>query len=212
MKALFALLLIGILTTGAVVAQTSSAVVAVDVNKNSSLSINGSSNIVNFTLTQSSENFIQKNMIITASQNDKKLYLSENRLIVPVKSFTSSNKMALRDFYKLLKSDEYPTMDIQLNHIDLPENPKLTTGVAVVDVTITEVTKKYQFPIKTEKNGTRYIFDIEKHINIRDFGLEPPVQMMGMLKVDEMININLKMICNIQPAESAQLNLSGSSE
>ena len=53
---------------------------------------------------------------------------------------------------------------------------------------------------------------IEKHINIRDFGLEPPVQMMGMLKVDEMININLKMICNIQPAESAQLNLSGSSE
>ncbi|HBG79546.1 MAG TPA: hypothetical protein DDW74_02340, partial [Porphyromonadaceae bacterium] len=178
----------------------------------SSLSINGSSNIVNFTLTQSSENFIQKNMIITASQNDKKLYLSENRLIVPVKRFTSSNKMALRDFYKLLKSDEYPTMDIQLNHIDLPENPKLATGVAVVDVTITGVTKKYQFPIKTEKNGTRYIFDIEKHINIRDFGLEPPVQMMGMLKVDEMININLKMICNIQPAESAQLNLSGSSE
>lgn len=212
MKALFALLLIGILTTGAVVAQTSSAVVAVDVNKNSSLSINGSSNIVNFTLTQSSENFIQKNMIITASQNDKKLYLSENRLIVPVKRFTSNNKMALRDFYKLLKSDEYPTMDIQLNHIDLPENPKLATGVAVVDVTITGVTKKYQFPIKTEKNGTRYIFDIEKHINIRDFGLEPPVQMMGMLKVDEMININLKMICNIQPAESAQLNLSGSSE
>lgn len=146
MKALFALLLIGILTTGAVVAQTSSAVVAVDVNKNSSLSINGSSNIVNFTLTQSSENFIQKNMIITASQNDKKLYLSENRLIVPVKRFTSSNKMALRDFYKLLKSDEYPTMDIQLNHIDLPENPKLATGVAVVDVTITGVTKKYQFP------------------------------------------------------------------
>lgn len=151
MKALFALLLIGILTTGAVVAQTSSAVVAVDVNKNSSLSINGSSNIVNFTLTQSSENFIQKNMIITASQNDKKLYLSENRLIVPVKRFTSSNKMALRDFYKLLKSDEYPTMDIHLNHIDLPENPKLATGVAVVDVTITGVTKKYQFPIKTEK-------------------------------------------------------------
>lgn len=212
MKALFSFLLAGFLTTGVVIAQTSSAVIVVDVNKNSSLSINGSSNIVNFTLTQSSENFIQKNMIITASQSNKKLYLSENRLIVPVKSFTSSNKMALRDFYKLLKFDEYPTMDIQLNHIDLPENPKLTTGVAVVDVTITGVTKKYQFPIKTEKNGTRYIFDIEKHINIRDFGLEPPVQMMGMLKVDEMININLKMICNIQPAESAQLNLSGSSE
>jgi hypothetical protein len=212
MKALFSFLLAGFLTSGVVNAQTSSAVIAVDVNKNSSLSINGSSNIVNFTLTQSSENFIQKNMIITASQSNKKLYLSENRLTVPVKSFTSSNKMALRDFYKLLKSDEYPTMDIQLNYIDLPESSNSNTGMAVVDVTITGVTKKYQFPIKTEKNGTRYIFDVEKHINIRDFGLKPPVQMMGMLKVDEMININLNMICNIQPAESAQLNVPGGSE
>lgn len=207
MKVLFAFLLITILTAEAVNAQTSSAAVAVDVNKNSSLSINGSSNIVNFKLTQSSENFIQKNMIITASQNDKKLYLSENQLIVPIKSFTSSNKMALRDFYKLLKSDEYPTMDIHLDYIHLPDTTDLTTGVAVVDVTITGVTKRYNFPFKIEKNGTRYIFNIEKQINIRDFGLEPPVQMMGMLKVDEKINIDLKMICDIQSAESALLNL-----
>lgn len=207
MKVLFAFLLITILTAGAVNAQTSSAAVAVDVNKNSSLSINGSSNIVNFKLIQSSENFIQKNMIITASQNDKKLYLSENQLIVPIRSFTSSNKMALRDFYKLLKSDEYPTMDIHLYYIHLPDTTDSTAGIAVVDVTITDVTKKYNFPFKIEKNGTRYIFNVEKQINIRDFGLEPPVQMMGMLKVDEMININLKMICDIQPAESALLNL-----
>lgn len=46
---------------------------------------------------------------------------------------------------------------------------------------------------------------MKKAINIRDFGLEPPVQMAGLLKVDEMININMNMNCEIQPVESAQL-------
>ncbi len=204
MKILFTLFLTCILTIGVVTAQTSSVAVSVDVNKNSSLSIYGTTNIVNFKLTQNSENFIQKNMIITASQNNNKLYLSENQLIVPVKNFNSTNKMALRDFYKLVKSDEYPTMNIQLDHIDLPTTSMPSSGTAVVAVTITGVTKKYNFPIKSNKNGTSYTFDVEKDINIRDFGLEPPVQMMGMLKVNEIININFKMICNIQPMESAQ--------
>ncbi|HHT29167.1 MULTISPECIES: YceI family protein [Petrimonas] len=205
MKRVVTYLIIGILYTGVLVAQTSSAVVEVEVDRSSILSINGSSNVVDFTLSQGSENFIQKKLIVTASQHNRKLYLSENRLTVPVKKFTSSNKMALRDFNKLLQSDKFPTMDIRLNHVDLPEAGS-TTGLAVVDVTITGITKKYQFPIKTERSGKGYIFDVEKSINIRDFGLEPPVQMMGMLKVNEMININLRVKCNIQPAESAQLN------
>jgi hypothetical protein len=73
-------LIIGILYTGVLVAQTSSAVVEVEVDRSSILSINGSSNVVDFTLSQGSENFIQKKLIVTASQHNRKLYLSENRL------------------------------------------------------------------------------------------------------------------------------------
>lgn len=148
MKTLFTFLLAFIFSLGAVVAQTSSVAMAVDVKKNSTLSINGTTNVVNFKLTQSSENFIKKNMIITASQTKNKLFLSENQLVVPVKSFNSSNKMALRDFHKLVKSDEFPTMNIQLNYIDLPTTKTPTSGMAVVDVTITGVTKKYSSPLK----------------------------------------------------------------
>ena len=43
-----------------------------------------------------------------------------------------------------------------------------------------------------------------KDINIRDFDLVPPVQMAGLLKVDEMININMNMNCDIQPVETAE--------
>lgn len=127
-------------------AQSSSVAMAVEVKKNSTLSINGTTNVVNFKLTQDSDNFIKKNMIITASQNKNRLYLSETQLAVPVKSFNSSNKMAQRDFYKLMKSDEYPTMNIQLYYMELNAAKASTTGNAVVDVTITGVTKKTQFP------------------------------------------------------------------
>lgn len=191
------------MTIGTIYAQSSPVAVAVDVKKNSTLSINGTTNVVNFRLTQNSDNFIKKNMIITASQNNNRLYLSENQLSVPVKSFNSTNKMALRDFHKLVKSDQFPTMNIQLNYIELAKSA--TSGNAVVDVTITGVTKKYSFPVKAVKNGNSYNFKVMKDINIRDFGLEPPVQMAGLLKVDEMININMNMNCDIQPVETAEL-------
>jgi hypothetical protein len=50
------------------------------------------------------------------------------------------------------------------------------------------------------------MFDVKKEINIRDFELTPPVHMMGMLKVEEWITINLFMECDILPADQAELN------
>lgn len=205
MRKFFLILIASCITMTAAIAQSSPVAMNVEVKKNSTLAINGTTNVVNFRLFQSSENFIKKNLFITASQTKNKLYLSETQLTVPVKRFNSSNKMALRDFYKLLKSDEYPTMQIQLNYIELPSTTSRVTGNAVVDVTITGVTKKYSFPIIAVKTGDDYTFKVKKDINIRDFGLVPPVQMMGMLKVDEMININMNMVCNIRPVESASV-------
>jgi len=97
-----------LLATGILSAQHESISLAVDVKEKSVLSIHGSSNIVDFKLYQPGARFIREKLYITASRLDNKLYLSENRLEIPVKDFTSSNKMALRDFYKLMKSDDYP--------------------------------------------------------------------------------------------------------
>lgn len=169
------------------------------------LTIQGKSNVVDFKLDQPGEKFIQKQMYITASRRDGKLYLSEKKLEIPVKKFMSSNKMALRDFHKLVKSDEYPVMHIELDHIRLSDEPLDDTVDALIDVTITGVTRRYTFPVKAEKNGSNFTFDIKKSINIRDFNLTPPVHMMGMLKVDEWITINLFMECDILPVDQAEL-------
>jgi hypothetical protein len=187
-------------------AQLNSYPVTVDVKDKSVLSIHGKSNVVDFTFDKPSKEFIYNKLYVVASWKNDKIYLSESNLEIPVKSFNSSNKMALRDFNKLVKSDQYPKMLIKLDHIELADRSSTSAvGNAVIDVTITDVTKRYIFPVTTGKNGNNFTFDITKEINIRDFNLTPPVHMMGMIKVDELITINLFMECDILPLDQAEL-------
>jgi len=107
-------------------------------------------------------------MYITAFRQDDRFYLSERSLEIPLKNFTSANRMALRDFHKLVKSDEYPVMHIELDHVRLSDEPigeisdAAEVGDAVIDVTITGVTKRYTFPVTADRNGNNYMFDVKK--------------------------------------------------
>ena len=206
MRKIISIVVAVLLATGILSAQHESISLAVDVKEKSVLSIYGSSNIVDFKLYQPGARFIREKLYITASRKDNKLYLSENRLEIPVKDFTSSNKMALRDFYKLMKSDNYPVLEIELDHIQLSDPASATAGNAVIDVTIADITRKYTFPVTLNKKGNSYTFDLQKEISIRDFQLKPPVHMLGMLKVDEWITINLYMVCDILPENLADLS------
>ncbi|MBK5195457.1 MAG: YceI family protein [Proteiniphilum sp.] len=205
MRKIITIVVVVLLATGISSAQQESISLAVDVKEKSVLSIYGSSNIVDFKLYQPGARFIREKLYITASRQDNKLYLSENRLEIPVKDFTSTNKMALRDFYKLMKSDDYPVLEIELDHIQLSEPASGTAGNAVIDVTIADITRKYTFPVTANKKGNSFTFDLQKEISIRDFQLKPPVHMLGMLKVDEWITINLYMVCDILPEDLADL-------
>ncbi|MEN6324088.1 MAG: YceI family protein [Proteiniphilum sp.] len=205
MKRFLSILTICFLTSVGIYAQVDSYPLAVDVKEKSMLTIQGKSNVVDFKFDQPGEKFIPKKMYITASRRNGRLYLSETNLEIPVKNFISGNKMALKDFQKLVKSDKYPVMHIALDYVRLSDAPFGNVGDAVVDVTITGVTKRYTFPVIAAKKGNNFTFDVKKSISIRDFNLTPPVQMMGMLKVDEWITINLFMECGILPVDQAQV-------
>lgn len=174
--------------------------VKVDLLKNSWLAINGTSNVVAFKLLHNGEKLLGKSITMTATQNQNKLYLSQNQLAIQVKNFTSDNPMALRDFMKLIKSDKFPTIKAQLNYIEtLPanDNEAYSKGTASVNITITGVTRQYNIPVSSNKHGDLISVMGGKKINIRDFGLEPPVEMMGLIKVSEWISIDFKMNCKL---------------
>ena len=175
-------------------------IVKVDLQKSSSVTITGSTNIVSFKLLFPGDMLPKKNFVITATQNQNRILLSQMQLAIAVKDFTSGNKMALRDFLKLIKHKAYPSIHVQLNYIDLKQNidkSKLIKGNAYANITITGVTKQYCFPISSDSDGENYFLNGRKNISIRDFGLVPPVEMLGLIKVSEWIDLDFHIVCKI---------------
>lgn len=181
-----------------VAAQTN---VLVDVQKNSWIAIHGTTNVIPFKLLHSGDKLSKKSIHTSAIRSMNRIYLSENQLSLEVKNFTSDNKMALRDFLKLIKSKQYPTIDVHLNYIETPPDIQpeqmFSKVAASVDITITGVTRQYHIPVTSVKQGDIVNVQGMKKISIRDFGLEPPVHMMGLLKVSEWIEIDFNMNCRL---------------
>lgn len=184
--------------------------VSVDLQKSSSVTITGSTNIVSFKLLFPGDMLPKKNFLITATQNQNRILLSQTQMSIAVKDFTSNNKMALRDFLKLIKHKSYPYIQVQLNYIDLNQNTeksKLTKGNAYANITITGITKQYCFPISADSDGENYFLNGRKNISIRDFGLVPPVEMMGLIKVSEWIDLDFHIVCKIGLNKANQAEL-----
>lgn len=171
-----------------------------EIYNGSSLMINGSTNISIFKLVLPGDKFPPSIYQFTTTQSQNHVTISQNKLALGVKNFTSVNKIALNGFLKLIQAESFPYLNIQLNNLEiLPGVPGRDTiqGKAFVSITITGVTKQYNIPFSAiQKNGFHYA-DGKMRISIRDFGLVPPEEMMGLVKTSEWIEINLHIIARI---------------
>jgi hypothetical protein len=194
--------LIGTLFIGLLILQSLSAeaLVNIELQKNSSITINGSTNLINFQLNQSGENLPNRNFTLSGNQVQNKFILGEHTIALAVKRFTSDNIMALRDFLKLIKAKEFPTIQIHILSLETTaeiEKEQSGKAMACVNLCITGVNKQYLTPIDTKHSGDQFRLKGTKHINIRDFGLTPPSGMLGLLKVSEWIDIHFDIQCKI---------------
>lgn len=199
MKRSSLLLLLQLLSGVSAGAQTP---VRVDLYTGGKLSIDGSTNIVPFHIYQSSDQLFSKQTIrFVATKAEDKIYLSDNQLLIQVKAFRSDNPMALHDFLKLIQSDKYPLIKVELCHIDgmvSKDRKARSGGNALINITITGVTCQYSLPVTSDMVDGRIIISGRKQLNIRDFGLQPPQIMMGLIKVSEFITIDFHFPCNIE--------------
>ena len=183
--------------------------VTAEIQKNSSLTISGSTNVVPFRLYQNGDKLSKTKLTLATSYSQNKIFLSQNQLSVVVKNFASPNFMALKDFLSLIKSDKYPTLQVQINYLDIDtitENGDFFKGNALVSITITGITRNYSIPISSKNNGEIYSVDGNKRMSIRDFGLTPKTRMMGLIKVSEWINIDFHVICKVTENEDVARN------
>lgn len=197
MKRLFCVLAFYFIIDMPTIAQS---LVSVEIQKNSSLTIKGSTNLVSFKIFQDGDKLCRSKLSLATTQNQSKIAVSQNQLSVVVKHFDSNNALALKDFLKLLKSNNYPTLQVQLNYLEvqpMSDKGKTYSGEALVNITITGKTRYYSIPITFSSNSDLYTVNGNKKLSIRDFGLTPENKMMGLIKVSEWIHIDFHIICKI---------------
>lgn len=194
---------IGILILCFILSQSISAqnLVAAEIQPSSSLTINGATNLITFKLYQNAEHLSKSKLKVGTTFSHDKLFLSQNQLSVVVKNFNSNNFIALKEFFKMVKSDSYPTLQVQINFPEpllISEKGQNYNGNAIISMTITGITKQYTIPVALKSNGTFFILDGNKKLNIKDFGLYPQPKMMGLVKISEWIDIDFHVVYKIK--------------
>lgn len=173
--------------------------VVVELKGNSVLYVHGSTNLLTFTLEQYGDRILTKKIALTANLIDNKLFLSENKLSIAIKNFKSNNLIAQNEFYKLMMADKFPNLYLHLIYFVPSINSKNSydEGIALINITITGVTRQYEIPVNSSQKGDIITLTGKKKMTIRDFGLTPPIAMLGLIKVSEWIEIDFRLYCRV---------------
>lgn len=105
---------------------------------------------------------------------------------VPTNSFDCGNKIMTSDFKTTLKGNQYPNIQIDFLSFGKKKTGKYGTWA---NVTLMNKVRKYYFEFTLSQNqlvGNRTI-------KFSDFGIEPPKKMGGMIRVDDVLNLQFKL-------------------
>ncbi|MCG1037114.1 YceI family protein [Polaribacter sargassicola] len=161
----------------------------IKIGKESKLEIIGTTNLNKFNCNFNFLDF-DKTIPLSFQTKDNKIYFKDAILKLKNSCFDCGNKMMNKDFYKLLKSEKFPQILLNLKEVEKKE----TTTEALVEMTIAGVSKTYKIPVITENDNTELLVSGKLNLNIEDYHLEAPKKMLGLVVVSEMINIHFNLI------------------
>lgn len=164
------------------------------VDSNSQLSIQGSTNVNKFTCKIE---YCTGTDTLQYVENSSATELSftRSRMTIPVRSFDCGTRQISKDFWRTLKSETYPELDINfrsLQNIAFKDN-SYTYGV--VDIKLAGVTARYKirYRVSVKETNTILLNGLQK-VNFSDFNLEAPRKMKGLIKVKEVLNVEFNLV------------------
>jgi hypothetical protein len=155
----------------------------------STLTINGKSNITEFSCVSEHE-LTQRALAIEAATSTKSVTVSGAQLQLEVHKFNCGRAPINRDFRATLKAEQHPHIVLKLDEIiynsDAPNyiQALMTINIAgvdrneIVEIEVTDPSKE----IVAVKGA--------KRLKITDFNLTPPTAMFGLIKVEDELDIS----------------------
>lgn len=129
------------------------------------------------------------------------------RLSMTTRKFNCRNAKMDRDMHKALQAETYPKIRIDL--LETRHNPEQVksagTGWFAVDarvqLTITGVTKEKRIQAQARKlSATRFALKGEQSLKMTEFGIDPPVALFGLIKVDDLITFHFDLTIQVEDA------------
>ena len=115
------------------------------------------------------------------------VFFKENIMKIPVVNFDCENKMINRDFYDVLKSNQYPHVQIQFVALERWTGNIQVGGTAYI--TLAGITKSFTINYDVKSNSSMLYLKGTQKIAFSDFGLQAPQKMMGMIKVQDALEV-----------------------
>jgi len=155
------------------------------ISPESSLLVRGTTNVNTFTCLFDIEKLKNPIPVVYHMENGK-MQFNKTALILDNVCFDCGGKAINNDFQKLLKSDKNPQILLFLKELSNVENKEDTH--AVIEIQMAGITKTYRIPVKIKKNN-KLLITGDLALNLSDYNIVPPKKFLGMITVDDKIEI-----------------------
>jgi hypothetical protein len=161
------------------------------ISENSTLSVNGSTNINNFACDIPSYDRTDT-LVIQKRKGLKDIILTGN-VNLNVKSFDCHNPIMTSDLRKTLNAKQYPALNISfLSLNDFPEittKPQMLTGM--VDIELAGTRKRFEVNYMVSVDAQKMIHLLgTRDVNFSDFNLTPPKKLGGLIRTNDKLSVN----------------------
>ncbi len=162
----------------------------IGITPNSFLQIKGTTSLNSFQCSYNHQLFSQK-IPLSYTQEGSNLYFYEVAIKLENSGFNCGNRAINKDFHELLQTETYPHIYFELLRINNQNN----VLNALISIKIAGVKKQYKVAI----NSTDKLYTASGVLclNITDFGLNAPRKLMGIIIVNEEIEIHFGFNLNL---------------
>ncbi|WNH12436.1 YceI family protein [Thalassobellus suaedae] len=157
----------------------------------STLIVKGKTNVNKFDCIYNIQK-IKNPIPVFFEMKENKMVFENTELVLENECFDCGNKMINKDFQDLLKSKTHPDIFLKLKELEkLSENDSVYH--ANLELEIAGKTKDYQIAVVLEQEKDLIVKGILL-LNICDFNIEPPKKFLGIITVNEIIEINFQLL------------------
>ena len=106
-------------------------------------------------------------------------------LTIPVEEFDCPDEEMIEHLLEALRVDEFPEITFRLEGYEANSQGAVTTGT----LTMLDATEEVSFPLSLTPSGSGAQIEGELALDMTTYGVEPPVVMLGLLRVRPRIRI-----------------------